>query len=200
METIIIKHLPRIHKRKPHMHRIMMITIVAFSLMLHAYSSPPDSTSRGIVKGSGYEFEISAPKGWVLDLTSGAPDGMDAQIYPQGSSFASSASVMFISALSKKMPGCESVAKLATADVNRAKKQFPNVVITRSDSLMTKGHKKAYVRNYASANFQAVAYVDEDSTIVMFVLRSKDKIRFDNARYSLKDLVGSYKWLMKKPE
>jgi len=184
------------------MKRTIIFIFVTFSFFAYSYASPPDSTSgrAGVVKGGGYEFEIRAPKGWVLDLASGASSGMNAQLYPEQSSFSTSPTVMFVSVVSKKLPGCESVSKLATTNIDKAKRSIPNIVITRSDSFATNDNKKAYVRNYASAQFQSVAYVDEDSTIVMFILRSKDKNRFDNARYSLKDLIGSYKWMMRKPE
>jgi len=184
------------------MSTIIIVLVNVLALTVHGYAFRPDSLSgqSGSVKGGGYEFEISAPKGWVLDLASGASSGMDAQLYPEQSSFSTSPTVMFVSVVSKKLPGCESVSKLATTNIDKAKRSIPNIVITRSDSFATNDNKKAYVRNYASAQFQSVAYVDEDSTIVMFVLRSKDKNRFDNARYSLKDLISSYKWLLRKPE
>jgi hypothetical protein len=153
-----------------------------------------------VVRGDGYAFEITAPKEWNLDLTSGVASGRDAELFPNRSSFKTSPTVMYISTISKKIPGCENVTKLSTANIDKAKKEVSNIVIGRSDSLETKDHKKALVKTYAATQFQAVAYVDEDSVIVMFVLRAKEKNRFDNARYSFKDLIGSYMWVFTKPE
>ena len=178
----------------------LIVCVLAISYSANAFRSDSTSGHGGNVKGNGYEFELKAPKGWVLDLASGASSGMVAQLYPDRSSFNTSPTVMFVTVVSKKTPGSETVSKLSTTNVNDAKKAMPNIMITRSDSLATNDGKKAYVRNFGAAQFQSVAYVDEDSSIVVFILRSNAKNRFDNARYSFKDLIGSYSWAMKKPE
>ncbi len=176
----------------------MFITIfflVAGSVRLPA--SPPDSTAHTgtVVEGSGHSYRISAPKGWILEHTGLGSSGKDAQLYPQGSTFANSASVMFVVSASKKAKDFESVDNRMQADAAKMKRDVPNITITRGTSLTTKDHKSASVRVYGSSEFLGVAYLNEDSSIVMFYVKSKDKRRFDNAMYSLKDLVGSYAFI-----
>lgn len=184
------------------MPKFTSLIFAVLALTVHLLASSPDSPTgqNVVIKGSGYAFEISAPKGWVLDLKDGPSSGRDAELYPEKSSFSTSPTIMYIEVVSKKSPGCETVTKLANSAVEKAKKNSSNIVVSRADSLETKDHKKALVKIFAATQFLSIAYVDEDSTIITFVLRASDKRRFDNARYSLKDLIGSYKWLWKKPE
>jgi hypothetical protein len=67
------------------MKRILSVLIgVSF---LSTLGSAKDTFPGGIVYGPKAAFKIDAPKGWVLDNSAGAAQGLPCVLYPKGSTW-----------------------------------------------------------------------------------------------------------------
>src|SRR6185295_8947918 len=83
------------------MVRQVISLIVALMLFCTVAAAQNDS---GIIYGKNYSFALMAPKGWVLDTTSGRQQGLQAVFYPNGSSWKNGAAVMYANVYQKTDP------------------------------------------------------------------------------------------------
>jgi len=151
----------------------------------------------GIVYGSNHAFIISAPKGWVLDNSSGVSQGLYAVFYPKGGSWEQSPAVMFANTASRKSKDNETVTKLIEYDSNQFKSNHPEVKIGDLLSLRTKKEKSAIVKTFAYTQYEAVAYIEEETIIAMIVLTTRTEEQFNNALPAFRELVSSYLFITK---
>ncbi len=157
----------------------------------------------GIIDGKNYSFTLTAPKGWVLDNTSGRGQGLQAVFYPKGSSWKNGASVMYANVYQKMDPIKESLQTVIANDVAEYKKNSADLKVADAESIPTRTDarakdKKAMIKYYTgdrNANSEAVAYIDEGNVVVMLVLTARMKGDFDSSLPAFKELIGSYFFL-----
>ena len=157
----------------------------------------------GIIFGKNYSFTLTAPKGWVLDNTSGRGQGLHAVFYPKGSSWKNGAAVMYANVYQKTDPAKESLQTVIANDVAEYKKNSADLKVVDAESVLTRKdarskEKKATVKYFTgdrNANTEAVAYIDEGKVVVMLVLSARSQQDFDSSLPAFKDLVGSYFFL-----
>ena len=151
----------------------------------------------GIIYGKNYSFALTAPKGWVLDTTSGRQQGLQAVFYPNGSSWKSGAAVMYPSVLQKADPARESLESVI------ANEDSPNLKVVDADAIPTRTDarskdKKATVKYFTgdrNGNSEAVAYLDEGNLVVMLVLSTRSQKDFETSLPAFKEFVDSYFFL-----
>jgi len=178
-------------------------TSIAAALILLVCTAVVAQDDSGIIYGKNYSFALSAPKGWVLDTTSGRQQGLQAVFYPNGSSWKNGAAVMYASVVQKTDPTKESLESVIANDVAGFKKDSPNLKIVDADAILTRTDarskdKKATVRHFtgdSNGNSEAVAYVDEGNLVVMLVLSARSQKDFDGSLPAFKEFVGSYFFL-----
>ena len=161
----------------------------------------------GIIYGKNYSFALTAPKGWVLDTTSGRQQGLQAVFYPKGSSWKNGTAVMYANVLQKTDPAKESLQTIIADDVAGFQKESPNLKVVDADPIPTRTDarskdKKATVKYFTAdraGNSEAVAYVDEGNLVVMLVLNARSQQDFEASLPAFKDFVGSYFFLAPGP-
>jgi hypothetical protein len=160
--------------------------------------SSPKEASSGLVYGKDHAFWVSAPKGWVLDNQSGAPQGLHAVFYRLGSSWSDATTVMYVN--TGRLAKGESLQSFIAGDLARFRERSPNVKMTKESSISTSDKRTADVRRFSGdqwGNDEAVAYIQEDAIVVMIVLTARNRPDFEAARPSLSELVKSYRFMTK---
>jgi hypothetical protein len=174
------------------------IVLLFFFLVSTSFAQTDSSDGGGgIVYGSDHAFIISAPKGWVLDNSSGVSQGLYAVFYPKGGSWEQSPAVMYANTASRKSKDNETVVKLIEYDSNQFKSNHPEVKIGDLPSLRTKNEKSAIVKTFAYTQYEAVAYIEEETIIAMIVLTTRTEEQFNNALPAFRELVSSYLFITK---
>ncbi len=178
-----------------------VLLLIAFCLLCCANLSAqdkklPEQYVGGIVYGKDHVFALSAPKGWVLDNTSGVKMGLHAVFYPKGSSWENSAAVMYANTIRKNLDQKETLNQVIEADLDGYKKHSPTVKVADAGQLPTKHEAQKAIVKYFSGDrngrFEAVAYIDEKKTVIVLVLTAKTKKDFEDALPNFKELVASY--------
>jgi hypothetical protein len=153
----------------------------------------------GMVYGKDLAFFITAPGGWVLDNESGVRQGLHAVFYPEGSSWQESKAVMYANAAPKG--GADTLEKFIEGDVEKFRENSPALSVTDDAPLPVDGKERVLVRRFSGGNppnFEAVAYVEEEKSVVMIVLSARTRKDFDDALPAFRRLVSSYRFLADK--
>ena len=157
-----------------------------------------ENFNAGIIYGKGHAFFLTAPKGWVLDNSSGVSHGLHAVFYLEGNSWSNGTSVMYANTTLKEIQGDEPVEKVIEGDISRFKANSPNLNVIDAAPLLTRDNKKCIVKYFSGdihGNYEAVAYIDERKVVVMIVLTSRKKEEFDLSLPAFKELVASYQFI-----
>src|SRR5260370_22304345 len=102
-----------------------------FSLLLF-WSAASAQDESGIIYGKGYSFTLTAPKGWVLDTTSGRQQGLQAVFYPKDSSWKTGTAGMYANVDQKADSTKENLQSIITNDIARYKKESPNIKVVHA--------------------------------------------------------------------
>ena len=76
--------------------------LIALAVVAHAAPAPtaaPEARKALVVEGDDHLFMVSAPKGWVLDDTSGMGSRIRCVFYPKGQRWATAPTVMYVNPL-----------------------------------------------------------------------------------------------------
>lgn len=177
---------------------LLLILIHYFCLIATGYAQQPSLAARdtgmrsGIIMYDGCSFGLTPPQGWTLDTESGASNGVPAVLYPEGSSWADSRTVMYANVTAKDSG--QSGESMIEYDVKRFTSEDPEVVISDLPS-RTAGRKKVRVKSFlgkSPENYEAVAYIDEKDHVVFLVLSARDMETFESSLPSFSELVDSY--------
>ncbi len=184
-----VQGVARLNMRRRIWHLLILVVAVH---VLHGQT--PEGS--GIVYGETHAFCITAPHGWVLDNRAERNNGLHAVFYPEGSSWAKSAIVMYANAANKG-PGQETVDELIAYDTGQFKAKAPKLVVVELTPIKTtKGSAK--VLKFSGDqynNTEAVAYIDSPKAVVMLVLTSRDEAGFNKSYPAFVALVESYRFL-----
>jgi len=154
----------------------------------------------GLVFGEGHAFWLTAPKGWVLDNTSGVSAGLQAVFYRVGESWRDGKAFMYANTVVK---ASQSFGDVVAEDLERFKSRAPGLAMHEEQPVATADGKRAKVRIFEGdpwGNKEAVAYIDERTVVVVLVLTSRDAGEFASALPAFKALVGSYRFMTEKVE
>ncbi len=152
----------------------------------------------GYVYGKDYVCSVKAPAGWVLDQRSGRADGLQAVFYPTGSSWTESAAVMYVNLASKDENPDPTLEKFIEEELNRFKEGSPNIKVKDIGRLKIGDGKEALIRELTGDNWgntEAVAYLEEPTAFIIFVLNSRTIDTYQKSLLAFKDMVGSYKFI-----
>jgi hypothetical protein len=179
-----------------------LLAFAAFGAAAQSGKQDDGGAGSGILYGPDYSFVVKAPKGWVLDNTSAKSQGIDAVFYPEGSSWRESEAVMYVG-IGRKMGEKDTLEGVISRDLADFKKAAPGIKIVDSQALtLAHGKEKVVVKYFVEAEratHEAVAYIEESKVVVMLVLNSKSKERFESSLPALKELAASYYFLSDSP-
>ena len=173
------------------MKRTLTILTLLFLLAtgLPAMAQP---SAGGIVYGPKGAFNISAPKGWKLDPTAGADQGLPCVLYPEGTTWETADPLMYAKIASTTYEDYEAFASEAIEDM---KKNRPGFKMKRIASGKTAGGEKYIINEYAPneayKRFERVAYVQLPKAVAYIVFSADDKSAFEKHRDALEEAVKS---------
>jgi hypothetical protein len=154
--------------------------------------STPEEIS-AVIEKAGHACVLTAPPGWVLDNEAGRKDGLDAVLYPEGSSWAGARVVMY--ALVVPAQNRPSLERFIGANLAEARHRSPGLSVVRPADLALSDGRRAQVRSLAGdahGNHEMIAFIGEPDAVVMLVLTTRDPAQFSRAREAFASLVASY--------
>lgn len=165
-----------------------------------AAAAKPEASAREqqVVSGDDHLFMASAPKGWVLDDTSGMGSRIRCVFYPKGQTWSTAPTVMYVNPLHGYTAKTRTVSALIAEDSRAFLKRAPRGKVSDMGKIKTLGDKEAIVRYFSAdgaAPHEAVAYVPERDLVMLIVLSSKTPQGFQQALPAYRDLIGTYSWV-----
>ncbi|MFO1520008.1 MAG: hypothetical protein U1F57_10155 [bacterium] len=177
---------------------------VVFSVLLSLCLGNTPSLAAGIPEGSGlvygpgFSFNIKAPKGWTLDPSSGANQGLSVVLYPTGGSWSDSPIVAYAQSR-PKTPQIQNADDAAKATVEKFHANgSPNYQGKRLKAITTNAGQEAVIYQFSGDKFgnsEAAAYFVEPDRINFLVMNSRDANLFNQSLPAFEDLAKSYKAL-----
>lgn len=166
--------------------------LIALFLLAAAVKPMAQPSAGGIVYGPKGAFNISAPKGWKLDPTAGAGQGLPCVLYPEGTTWESADPLMYAKIANTSYEDYEVFAKDAIADM---KKTRPGFKMKRIASGKTAGGEAYFINEYQPTKtykrFERVAYVQLPKAVAYIVFSADEKAGFDKHRGALEEAVKS---------
>lgn len=146
----------------------------------------------GIVYGPKGAFNISAPKGWKLDPTAGAGQGLPCVLYPEGATWETADPLMYAKIASTSYEDYEAFANDAIADM---KKTRPGFKMKRIASGKTAGGLPYFINEYSPTDayprFERAAYVQLPKAVAYIVFSADKKSAFEKHGRALEEAVKS---------
>jgi hypothetical protein len=152
----------------------------------------------GMPYGKGFWFSFCAPKGWIVDNSTARNAGLEAVVYPAGSSWDAarrSGTFMYYNT-SQKNDETSTVSQLMVADAAEVKRDAQSAVVKRGEPIRI-GGMDVPVQLFAPGGFnrfEAVAYFDSPKVIIMFIMTSISEDIFKRDYESFVRFVQSYKF------
>jgi hypothetical protein len=146
----------------------------------------------GIVYGPKGAFNISAPKGWKLDPTAGAEQGLPCVLYPEGATWETADPLMYAKIANTSYEDCEAFEKDAIEDM---KKNRPGFRMKRIASGKTADGLSYFINEYQPTEtykrFERVAYVQLPKAVAYIVFSADEKSAFEKHREALEEAIKS---------
>jgi hypothetical protein len=170
-------------------NRLAFLTIFFLSAGLNATAQP---SAGGIVYGPKGAFNISAPKGWKLDPTAGAEQGLPCVLYPEGATWETADPLMYAKIANTSYEDYEAFEKDAIEDM---KKTRPGFKMKRIASGKTAGGEPYFINEYQPTEtykrFERVAYVQLPKAVAYIVFSADEKLAFEKHRDALEEAIKS---------
>lgn len=167
--------------------RLVLLFLLAAGMK--AFGQP---SAGGIVYGPKGAFNLSAPKGWKLDPTAGAGQGLPCVLYPDGATWDTADPVMYAKIASTTYEDYEAFAKAAIDDM---KKNRPGFKMKRIASGKTAGGQPYFINEYppteAYKRSERVGYVQLPKAVAYIVYTADEKSAFQKHQGALEDAVKS---------
>lgn len=178
------------------MKRIALLVVIVLSWC--DSTSAKDTYPGGIVYGPKAAFKISAPKGWVLDNSAGAEQGLPCVLYPKGSSWADAKTIMYARIASTQYTDVETFVATAIKEMEK-EHGLPKQKI---ESGKTGDGQAYFVNEYAPtksySQYERVAYVQLPHAVAYIVLSARDGASYRKHAGALKEVLKSFAYLEPK--
>jgi hypothetical protein len=170
--------------------KLAFLTLVVFLTAIA--EAIAQASAGGVVYGPKGAFNIVAPKGWKLDPTAGADQGLPCVLYPEGSTWDTAEPLMYAKIASTSYEDYEVFVKDAIEDM---KKTRPGFKMKRVASGKTAGGQPYLINEYPPTEeykrFERVAYVQLPKAVAYIVFSADDKLAFEKHRSALEEAVKS---------
>jgi hypothetical protein len=177
--------------------RALLPILVAF---LGSHALAQDTYPGGIIYGPKAAFNISAPRGWVLDNTAGAGQGLPGVLYPKGSTWANARTVMYAKIAGTQYTDAEAFVATAIKEMEKVH-GLPRQKI---ESGKTSDGHAYFVNEYSPTDsysqYERVAYVQLPHAVAYIVLSARDQGSYRKYAGALKEVLKSFTYLEPKTE
>ena len=165
------------------------IVLVLLTTVVTALAQP---SVGGIVYGPKGAFNISAPKGWKLDPTAGAGQGLPCVLYPEGATWQTAEPLMYAKIASTSYEDYEAFAKDAIEDMEKTR---PGFKMKRITSGKTSDGLAYFINEYSPTKtykrFERAAYVQLPKAVAYIIFSADEKSAFEKHRGALEEAVKS---------
>jgi hypothetical protein len=167
-------------------------SLFALMLLATALPAPAQPSAGGVVYGPKGAFNITAPKGWVLDPSAGAEQGLPCVLYPKDATWESADPIMYAKIASTSVEDAGKFAEAAVADM---KEKRPGFKPERVESGKTDGRLAYFINDYpatkAYRRHERVAYVQLPKAVAYIVFSADEESNFDKHKGALLKTVKS---------
>ena len=161
-------------------------------LLVTAGKTMAQASVGGIVYGPKGAFNISAPKGWKLDPTAGAGQGLPCVLYPEGATWETAEPLMYAKIASTDYEDYEAFGRDAVEDMKKNRAGFK---MKRVASGKTAGGEAYFINEYLPnetyKRFERVAYVQLPKAVAYIVFSADEKSAFEKHRGALEEAAKS---------
>jgi tetratricopeptide (TPR) repeat protein len=174
--------------------------LVSLSLLFLAVAEVPaqDNYHEGIVHGLKAGFNISAPKGWVLDTESGVNQGMPCVLYPKGSSWSDAKTVMYANLAGTEFEGVNLFVEAAIKWMEKTHGRPKEKVASGK----TKDGHDYFINEYPAtktySQWERVGYIQLPRGVGFIVLTSRDKANYQKDSGKLEEVLKSLTYVPPK--
>ena len=144
----------------------------------------------GIVYGPKGAFNISAPKGWVLDPTAGAAQGQPCVLYPKNMTWDTADPIMYAKIAGTKFEDYEVFAKFA---VDHMQAERPGFKWKRIKTGKSGGGLPWFINEYPATKsygrHELVAYIQLLNAVAFVVFSADEEAAFDKHKGDLEEAV-----------
>lgn len=150
-----------------------------------------------MVYSQGGGFMIGSPKGWTVDHKTGQQHGVCCVYYPEDSTWDNAETVMYPN-IAKKGPGQRTLKEFMAADLADFRDHNPEMTYETVEDIHLRNNRIAKLRLFYNVNqgsSEAVAYIDEDKVIALFVVSSKSKKALNDSIPILRSVLQSYSYM-----
>ncbi|HEY0793100.1 MAG TPA: hypothetical protein VGD78_18690 [Chthoniobacterales bacterium] len=178
---------------------VRMRTVAALILLLafSSRSSPAEQILEGFttVSGTGFAFELKAPRGWFLDDGAAHEQGLKVVFYPRDTSWDSSPAVCYVQVrtLDNRVRRVEDQVQDTLQNLRQHGEATPRARLLRVITTQDASKAQVYqITGIQSGTEEAVAYVQGKSSIHFITLSARDPAAFKTAWAAFESLVSSY--------
>jgi hypothetical protein len=161
-------------------------------------SSGKDTYPGGIVYGPKAAFNISAPKGWLLDNSAGVEQGLPCVLYPKGSTWADARTIIYAKIASTQYTDAEAFAGTAIKEMEKVHGLPKQKIETGKTG---DGHVY-FVNEYAPSEsysqYERIAYVQLPHAVAYIVLSARNEASYRKHVGALKEVLKSFAYLEPK--
>ena len=177
-----------------------MTSLLFVMLAWHGLALGQDPYRGGIVYGPNAAFKINAPKGWVLDNSAGAEQGLPCVLYPKGSTWADAKTIMYAKIASTQYEDAEAFVATAIKEMEKVH-GLPKQKIESGKT----GDGHAYFVNEYSptesySQCERIAYVQLPKAVAYIVLSARDEASYRKNAGALQEVLKSFAYLEPKIE
>ncbi|MGI8603287.1 MAG: hypothetical protein ACR2OZ_09840 [Verrucomicrobiales bacterium] len=169
--------------------RILLIALLTFGASAIGKAQP---SAGGVVYGPRGAFNITAPKGWVLDPSAGAEQDQPCVLYLKNATWETSDPLMYARIARTDTEDAEAFAKVAITDM---KAKRPGIIPKRLATGKTAGGLAYFVIEYpptkAYPHFQRVGYVQLPKAVAYIVLTATEESAYKKHKGALDERVKS---------
>jgi len=152
----------------------------------------------GIVYGPKAAFNISAPKGWVLDNKSGVEQGQPCVLYPKGSSWSDAKTIMYAKIASTQFENVNEFVAWAIKGMEEVHGKPKEKIATGK----TADGRDYFINEYPAtktySQWERVAYVQLPHAVAYIVLSSRDEPSYRKDSPALQEVLKSFGYLEPK--
>ncbi|HEX8077466.1 MAG TPA: hypothetical protein VF511_06590 [Chthoniobacterales bacterium] len=180
------------NKQSKHALKINVSLLAVLLLGAVIGTSIAQPSAGGIVYGPKGAFNISAPKGWKLDPTAGADQGLPCVLYPEGATWDNADPLMYAKIASTKYEDSKAFVRDAIDDMKKSRPGFESKQVA---SGTTAGGQPYIINEYPPTKdykrFERVAYVQLPKAVAYIVFSADNKAGYQKHQGALEETVKS---------
>ncbi|MBI5047919.1 MAG: hypothetical protein HZB54_03065 [Deltaproteobacteria bacterium] len=180
----------------------LIFTIICFFILNQTLVFGQNDANSGIIYGDDHVYTLTAPKGWILDNSSGVSQGLHAVFYPIASSWGKAVTVLYTNVVHMNSTNDKNLDNVIQHDIERFKQNAPSLRIEEKERIeIDKKNNKArvfYFLGDSHDNYEAVAYIPEDKVVVLIVLSARNEKEFRANIKAFEELTKSYYFITDK--